>query len=84
MVQINLSTEKKLMDLENRLMVGKGEWDRLGIWGYQMQTIAFGVDKQWDPAVQPWELYVVPCGGAGSCEKKNVFMYVWLGHLAVQ
>jgi len=35
-VQMNLSTEKKLMDMENRHVVAKGEgreWDRLGIWG---------------------------------------------------
>jgi len=34
MAQMNLSTEKKLMDLENRLVVAKGEgvgWT--GIWG---------------------------------------------------
>ena len=32
--QINLSTEKKIMDMENRLVVAKGwEWDVLGIWG---------------------------------------------------
>ena len=32
--QINLSTEKKLMHLENRLVVAKGEgegWDGLGV-----------------------------------------------------
>ena len=36
MAQMNLSTEKKLMDLENRLVVAKGrrrEWDGLGVWG---------------------------------------------------
>ena len=37
MAQMNLSTEKKLMDLENRLVVAKGggwgEWDGLGAWG---------------------------------------------------
>ena len=27
---MNLSTEKKLMDLENRLMVAKGEGERVG------------------------------------------------------
>ena len=27
------------------------EWDGLGAWGEEMQTIAFGVDKQRDPAV---------------------------------
>ena len=30
MAQMNLSTEKKMMDLENRLVVAKGEGDRMG------------------------------------------------------
>ena len=30
MAQMNLSTEKKLMDLENRLVVAKGEGGRVG------------------------------------------------------
>ena len=48
MAQMNLSTEKKVKDMEYRLVVAKGggEWDGLGVWGQQMQTIAFGVDKQ--------------------------------------
>ena len=29
-----------------------------------MQTIAFGMYKQWDPAVEHWELYLVSCNGA--------------------
>ena len=36
MAQMNLSTEKKLMDLENRFVVAKEEgegWDGQGIWG---------------------------------------------------
>ena len=36
MAQINPSTEKKLVDLENRLVVAKGEgreWKELGVWG---------------------------------------------------
>ena len=44
---MNLSTEKKLMDLEKRLVAAKGEgvgWT--GGWCSQMQTIAFGVAKQ--------------------------------------
>ena len=67
MAQMNLSTEKKLMDLENRPVVAKGgrsEWDGLGIWGSQMQITVFGMDKQRDPALQPWELYLVTCDGA--------------------
>ena len=31
MAQMNLSTGKKLMDLENRLVVGKGEGERSGM-----------------------------------------------------
>ena len=30
MVQMNLSTKKKIMDLENRLMVAKGEGEGAG------------------------------------------------------
>ena len=30
MAQRNLSTEKKIMDLENRLVVAKGEWEGVG------------------------------------------------------
>ena len=30
MAQINLSTEKKLMDLENRLVVAKGDGEGVG------------------------------------------------------
>ena len=35
MAQMNFSTEEKLMDAENRLVVTKreGEWDGLEIWG---------------------------------------------------
>ena len=34
MAQMNLSTENKLMDMENRLVFakGEGEWDELGVW----------------------------------------------------
>ena len=51
---MKFSTEKKIMDLENRLWFprGKGkEWGRLGACGKQMQTTAFGMDQQRDPAV---------------------------------
>ena len=43
---MNLSTEEKLTDLENRLVVAKGEWEGSGMDWEQMETIAFGVDKQ--------------------------------------
>ena len=51
---MNLSTAKKIMDMENRLVVAEGEWEGVGCvknWGLMMQTIAFGMDKQRDPAV---------------------------------
>ena len=48
MAQMKLFTEKKLMDLENRLVAAKGEGERVGWTGTLglMQTIAFGMDKQ--------------------------------------
>ena len=53
MAQMNLSTEKKIMDMENRLVVAKGGegmgWT--GNLGLIDSTIAFGMDKQWDPVV---------------------------------
>ena len=46
------------------LLRGRGrEWEGLGVWGQQMQTIAFGADKQLDCAVQPRELYLITCDG---------------------
>ena len=44
--QMNLSTEKKIMDLQNRLVVAKGEGEGvewLGSLGL-IQTITFGMD----------------------------------------
>ena len=43
---MNLSTEKKIMDLENRLVIAKGEGEGVGWIGCLglMQTIAFGMD----------------------------------------
>ena len=43
MAQKNPSTEKKIIDLDSRLVVAKGEG--LG-WTGNFQTIAFGMDKQ--------------------------------------
>ena len=52
MAHINLSIENKLMDWENRLVVAKGEKKGVGLTeNLQIQTIAFGMDKQRDPAV---------------------------------
>ena len=39
-----------MWDIENRLVVAKvggaREWDGLGVWSWQMQTITFSMDKQ--------------------------------------
>ena len=47
MAQMNLSTEKKIMDLENRLVVARGEGELVG-WigslGLIDAEIAFGMD----------------------------------------
>ena len=42
----------RLIDIENRFVVAKG-WGRervgLGVWGWEMQTITFRMDKQQGP-----------------------------------
>ena len=47
---MNPSTEKKIMDLENRLVVASGDEEGMGQVGYlglvDAKTIAFGMDKQ--------------------------------------
>ena len=52
MAQMNLSTEKKIMDLENRLVVARGKGEVMG-WDWELgvngnlglkQTIVFGMD----------------------------------------
>ena len=42
---MNLSTEKKLKDLENRLVVAKGKGEGVR-WIWSLVLVAFGVGKQ--------------------------------------
>ena len=42
---MNPFTEKKVMDLENRLVVAKEEVEGVG-WTGNLETTAFGMDKQ--------------------------------------
>ena len=51
-----------------------------------MQTIAFGMDKQWDSAVQHKELYLIIWwwNMMEDNVKKRMYMDVWLGQFAVQ
>ena len=44
--------------LEDQERVGR-EWDGLGVWGWQMQTISFRMDKQWGSTVEHRELYPI-------------------------
>ena len=48
---------------ENRLVVAKGDegQGRDGVWGQQMQTVMYRMDKQQGPTVQHKELYSVSC-----------------------
>ena len=62
------------------------KWDGLGVWGQQVQTITFRVDKQWDPAAQHRKLYPITCDRTRwkITREKSVHIYVWLGCFAVQ
>ena len=68
MAQVNLSTEQKQTHGHGEqtcgFQGGGGGTGRDWQFGVQMQTIAFGMGKQWDPAVQHWELRLVTCDGA--------------------
>ena len=37
---------------------GGREWDGWGVWGVWMQTVTFGMERQWGPALQHRELDV--------------------------
>ena len=54
MSQVNLSTEKKIMDMENRFVAAKREGEGGG-WTGNLELIGANYclwnDKQWDPAV---------------------------------
>ena len=61
---MNLSTKQKQTHRQREQTggcPGEGgrERDGLVIWGWQMQTITFRMDKQQGPAVQHRELYLV-------------------------
>ena len=47
---MNLSTEKKIMDLENRLLAAQGEREGVGGIRNLVYWIQFRIDLQGDPA----------------------------------
>ena len=84
MAQMNLSTEKKKTHgLGEQTCGWQGGGGGTGMdwefWVNKTQTIAFGVDKQWDCAVQHSELYLVTCAGTWwriMWEKEYIYMYM--------
>ena len=52
MALMNISTENQIMDMENTLVVAKGEGEEVG-WTGSLGLIEanFGMDKQLDPAI---------------------------------
>ena len=48
---MNLSTEKKILDMENRVMVAKRKEEGVGGTGNLVLIDAFRMGKQWDPVV---------------------------------
>ena len=49
---MNLSTEQKQIHRHREQTCGcQGGWEGLGVWGQQMQTITFTIDKQRGPTV---------------------------------
>ena len=61
---------------------GGGGWERdgLGVWGQQMQTIIYRMDKQQSPTVQYRELYSIPCDKPKwkRNEKECIYIHIYL------
>ena len=82
---MNLSTEQKQTCRHGKQICGcqggEGrEWDEMGIWGQQMQTITFRIDGQWGPAVQHRELCPISWDrGMGNDTRKRMYnTYEWV------
>ena len=80
MVQMNLSTEKKIMDLENRLVVAKGEEEGVGWIGELGVNRCRLLPLEWisnemllcSTGNYVWSLMMEH----DNVRKKNVYMYV--------
>ena len=76
MAQMNLSTEKELMDLENRIVVSKGEGEG-GEWSgylgfiyanYYNEILLYRTGNYISSLMMEHD--------EGSCEKKNIYIYM--------
>ena len=56
-IQKNLQNRKRLIDLENELMVASGGKDKLGVWDQHIYTTIYKTDTQQGPAAWHRELY---------------------------
>ena len=60
---------------------GVGGREGLGVWGQQMQTTVYSMDKQEGPTAQHRELYSIPCDKDYSAIKRNeieLFVATWM------
>ena len=61
-----LQNRNRLIDMENKLMVTKGESrsrgrDKLGVWDWHIHITVYKTDKQQEPTIEHRELYSVSC-----------------------
>ena len=85
---MNLSTEKKITDMDNRLVVAKAVWVRVRGTGNLVLIDAKVLPLEWisngillySPANYVWTLVMEQ----NNVRKRNVCMYVCMGHLTVQ
>ena len=50
------------MNMESRLVVARRRGERggwMGVWGWWIQTVTFGMHGQWAPTIQHRELYMI-------------------------
>ena len=62
MTQMNLQNRNRLIGIENKYTVTKGERegrDKLGVSDYQIQTTNYKIRKQQGPTVKHSELYSI-------------------------
>ena len=76
--------QKQIIDIERRLVIARGkkgrEWDGRGVWDLLLQTIAFGMDRQWAPTVQPREL----CMAGSLCYTTEIEEILYINYTLIK
>ena len=80
---MNLSTEQKQTHRHGEKTCGcqegaEREWDGLGVWGQEMQTIIFRMDKQQGPTVYSTENYIQSSGIEHDGKYYFLKMYIYI------